>query len=392
RVRENKLDYAPGEPMTFVLEVKNNGQKNTRPYFICWKRTGDDGRVAEGKQDIALGPAVITTSLDRPGFVRIYATIQDEVGSPVKNGAGAIFFDGGAGVEIDKLDSLPEPDDFDLFWEKQKARLAAVPLRSEVNKVRETGDGAIYAVKIDCAGPRPVTGYLTVPANAGAQSLPASVQYFGYTTNPQNMPGIAAGKLVFYVNAHGFELGRDEAYYRQFAQSINTNGRGYAFDSEQNKNPETAYFNGMALRLMRSLEYIKTRPEWNRRDLTVSGGSQGGLQTIWAAGLDPDVTAANPDIPWCCDLGGVTRGRLTGGWRIPYVRGLDYYDPVNFAKRIKCPVTVGRAGLGDYVCPPSGVATFYNNLKCPKRINWFQGSTHGFVPPEPRQIFTRESK
>ncbi|MBS5529908.1 acetylxylan esterase, partial [bacterium] len=69
-----------------------------------------------------------------------------------------------------------------------------------------------------------------------------------------------------------------------------------------------------------------------------------------------------------------------------YVDALGYYDTINHAKRIKCPVEITRAGLGDYTCPPSGVAILYNNIKSPKKIRWFQGSTHGYVPPNPQII------
>ena len=76
--------------------------------------------------------------------------------------------------------------------------------------------------------------------------------------------------------------------------------------------------------------------------------------------------------------------RLSGGWRIKYVPALDYYDPVFMAKRIKkAKVDIIRAGLGDYVCPPSGLAISYNNLATPdKTIRWYQSSDHGFVPHE----------
>ena len=148
----------------------------------------------------------------------------------------------------------------------------------------------------------------------------------------------------------------------------------------------------MALRVMRTLQFVKQLPQWNQEVLVANGGSQGGLQTIWAAGLDPDVTLARIQVPWCCDLGGAKNfQRLTGNWRISYVRALDYYDPINFAKRIKCKVEIIRAGLGDYTCPPSGVAVFYNNLACPKKIIWFQGSDHVYIPPNPQKI-VRESK
>ena len=58
------------------------------------------------------------------------------------------------------------------------------------------------------------------------------------------------------------------------------------------------------------------------------------------------------------------------------------YDPVFFAKRItSTEVYISRAGLGDYICPPSGLAVCYNNLATPrKKMVWVQGSTHGFIP------------
>ena len=117
----------------------------------------------------------------------------------------------------------------------------------------------------------------------------------------------------------------------------------------------------------------------------------GGLQSVWAAGLDPDVSLAKPSIPWCCDIGGRdTLKRLINAWYIHETPALRYYDPVNLAKRISknCKVEIVRAGLGDYCCPPSGVAILFNNIPGPKKINWVQGSTHGYVPPEKHQAFS----
>ena len=119
----------------------------------------------------------------------------------------------------------------------------------------------------------------------------------------------------------------------------------------------------------------------------------GGLQTMWAAGIDPDVSEARPIIPWCCDMGGrKTLGRVSPSWGVDETEAIRYFDPVNFAKRVspKCRVEITRAGLGDYCCPPSGIAVLYNNLKCPKKITWVQGSTHGYVPPEEHQSFSVE--
>jgi cephalosporin-C deacetylase-like acetyl esterase len=139
----------------------------------------------------------------------------------------------------------------------------------------------------------------------------------------------------------------------------------------------------MVMRVLRALEYLKSSPEWDGKNITASGNSQGGLQTMWAAALDQDITVALPAITWCCDLAGTKKAkRIHGSWRIKYVPALDYFDPVFMAKRIKkADVTITRAGLGDYTCPPSGLAISYNNLATPRKtINWYQGSDHGFVP------------
>ena len=53
-------------------------------------------------------------------------------------------------------------------------------------------------------------------------------------------------------------------------------------------------------------------------------------------------------------------------------------------------VEITRAGLGDYCCPPTGLAKMWNNMTCPKKILWVQGSTHGYVPPEKHQDFVLE--
>ncbi|HCG20444.1 MAG TPA: acetylxylan esterase, partial [Verrucomicrobia bacterium] len=129
RTLEDKVFYAPGEKMTFELSLTDAENLPEDVWFIKWTRTGDDGKREEGKSPAsAAKPLVLATSLDRPGFVRIYAELVDRDGKPYRRDetkyrheAGLIFFDGGAGVQPEKLQGVPEPADFDAFWAKQKA-------------------------------------------------------------------------------------------------------------------------------------------------------------------------------------------------------------------------------------------------------------------------------
>ena len=82
-------------------------------------------------------------------------------------------------------------------------------------------------------------------------------------------------------------------------------------------------------------------------------------------------------------------------WGVDWTDAMGYFDPINLAKYVPstCHVTITRAGLGDYTCPPSGLAILYNNLKSPKTINWMQNSTHGYIPPKKYQkVYVIEQK
>ena len=410
---KDPLTYKAGETMVFTLTPQGlDGELEAGAYFLRWKRTGDDGLTESGKVAFTQAPFVYKTSIAKPGFVRLLAEVVNAKGRLVlkqtktsgKNPDGQVaanrherkpkkvFFDGGAAVQPETLAGVPEPADFDAFWKGQKEKLAAVPFKdsAEVKEVRKTKSCTVYQVKIPCAGPRPVTGHLTVPRAAEqGRKFPARITFDGYGGDisrwekaPHDGP---ADEIRLHINAHGYELGKDSDYYSQFAKSIRAGNRSYALAASEHQQPTGCYFEGMTFRVMRGLEYLKSRPEWNGKDLIASGGSQGGLQTAWAAGLDPQVTRANPSVPWCCDMGGnATLGRNPKMWGVDWTPAMGYYDPVNMAKRVPktCFVEIPRAGLGDYTCPPSGVAVYYNNLTCPKKIHWMQGSEHGYQPPD----------
>lgn len=394
--RDDFLAYEPNEEIAFTLTLQGARPFPAGAYFIQWTRTGDDGETRTGREPLsATKPLVVRTRLAKPGFVRLEAKVVDARGRGVA-AKRTVAFDGGAGVQPEKLQSVPEPADFDAFWAARRARLAKVPMKPVVKEHPSRNSKVrILSFTVPCAGPRPVTGTVTVPRNT-SRKYPAHITFHGYgaafvqgipRTGPEN-------EILMFINAHGYELGREKEYYTEFYNSLKCNDRTFALDSTwQNKSTDTAYFGSMIYRIMRALEYLKSFPEWNGRDLIASGGSMGGLQTIWAAGIDSAVTLARPSIPWCCDVGGRdTLGRLRLPAQIAETPALRYFDPVNFAKRIAptCRVEVPRAGLGDYVSPPSGIAVFYNNVRGAKKCTWVQGSDHGYVPRERHQVVVRE--
>ena len=374
--------YKPGEKIEFTLRVLD-GETSIGGKTLKWTRTGDDGKTEKGEGVASESGLKITTSLATPGFVRIQAqafgedgkNLQGYVGGWGANKNGNVFFDGGACVDPEKLQPVQEPADFDDFWKATKAKLAAVPIKADLKEVETKNPKVkLYEVRIDCAGPKSVTGYLTIPANAKEKSLPGIVSFHGYGTGKHSPPGwLNESAITFDINAHGMELGRDDAYYAQLQKDLSN----YCFKNDENTDREKTYYYGMALRVMRALQYVKSRPEWNGKDLQSNGGSQGGLQGLWGAGLDPDVTSSEIWSPWSCDFGGITLGRQRG-WRPDFKDALNYYDPVFHAKRIKAKVHL-VANYGDYTCPPSSVWLVYNNIPLDsKSMQLKQGCTHGY--------------
>jgi len=371
--------YKPGEPIIFTIQLLD-GEQPVSNKKLVWTRTGDDGITTKGEGISSTNGIDITASIDIPGFVRLYVTAFDDNGKKIIGlNDKPIFFDGGACVEPNKLQGAPEPKDFDKFWAQQKAILAETPMEVlEMVEVEGTDSIKVFDVKISCAGKMPVSGYLAMPKNAKSGSLGAEVSFNGYGVKGASKNTWAAkNRISFNINAHGIENGKPAEFYKELSKSKLS---GYGLNIAKNSNHETVYFKDMFLRAMRALEFVKSLPEWNGKELRSVGGSQGGLQCLAATGLDQDVTYCSAWSPWCCDMvGRVEYKRLVGGWYVKPTPVMGYYDPVNFVKRAnpKCELKI-IANLGDYVCPPSGVWIAFNNFPGPKTIVVKQGCEHGY--------------
>ena len=394
---KDPVSYHAGEEIVFtVTPMDLDGPIPPDTYQLWWQYSDESGKFEKGQQPFTEEPFVYRAKLDQPGFVRLEAYVLGPDGKRFETSYRKIFFDGGAGVDVDQLRTLGEkPADFDEFWERQYKRLELVPIKADLIEIESPRPKTTrrWAVRIDCAGLRPVTGYLTVPkAVDEGRHFPARLETVGYGVNMQGPPPQARdNEIVLNINAHGMKLrecGATEADWKALKWEISSHGATYAFNAKQNEDPEVAYFNGMFLRVKRALQYLKTLEGWNGKDLFASGGSQGGMQTIWAAACGEGVTDAWADIPWGCDWysdKARLEGKLpTNKWYVPWTESLGYYECAFLVKRIpkNCRVTIARAGLGDYTCPPRGIAVLWNALECDNAsIRWVQGSTHGHVPP-----------
>lgn len=365
--------YAVREPVAWTIELRGAEAQQVR-YTI--KRNGLTP-IKEGVLPLVDGKATLETRLDEPGalLVELKASAQGKE-------IGALA---GAAVSPEKLKpSAPRPADFDAFWKAKLAELDAVPANPQLEIVDIGNPRIEYArLRMDNIRGSHIYGQLARPKRAGKFPALLIVQWAGvYPLDRSWVTGRAeAGWLALDIMAHDLPIDEPADYYKRVSETSLAN-----YPAIGNDDRDTSYFLRMYLSCYRAAEYLTKRPDWDGRTLVVTGGSQGGMQTIVTAALHPKMTAGIADVPAGCDLDGPEAGRAPG-WPMWYwaTQGKDekkvreaarYYDVVNFAPRVRCPILIGL-GLVDTTCPAAGVFTMANQLRGPKEVVVMPAAGHG---------------
>ncbi len=370
--------------------------------FVCTARLLKDGQPALGTilrctvkwetevvsvRDVVFdgSPVVVSYASDKPGWLYICFQIVDANGDIVQNPGhqivqkrkqAALLYEVGALFDADRIIAKPSrPADFDAFWAGEKARLAALPMVAKLTPCAPPEGFAskveLFSLEVNCLGRYPVTGYLAVPVGAKPKSLPACVEFLSHVWADASAvtactTASEANAVTAYISWHGQPTGLPEKWYEEHQDD-------YYHPLEDIDKPTKWYFHDMYLRVLRALAYMKTRPEWNGKDLVIRGGSLAGIQAITGAALDPDVTLALINAPTGCELNGPDCGRAPG-WvfrkeragnpllhKPDVIQNNAYHDGVNLASLFHCE-TYLSIGLVDEVCFPSCVVAFFNAL------------------------------
>ena len=376
--RDNAL-YQVGETVAFNISV-SDGDTAVTTGELAYELSNDGAhRLDSGTRAIDGKPVSVTGALTIPGFLRCTVVYTDDAGKQYT----AVAAGGFDPLKIPA--SMEPPEDFDAFWAEKKAAQAEVPMNPRLTPVAPKVEGiSAFDLQLDALGGAPVSGYYSRPTDAKAQSLPAVlwVHGAGVRSSAQRDNIAAEGMLVLDINAHGIPNGNPKEFYDDLARGALSDYRHRGREDR-----ETYYFLGMYYRILRALDFLTAQPEWDGKVLITRGSSQGGGQSLVAAGLDPRVTALIANVPAMCDHTSIINGwpRLVprddqGNPDPAVLQASRYFDAMNFTTRTKADALVS-VGFIDNTCRPTSVYAAYNQLRGEKQILNKPLMAHA-VPPE----------
>jgi cephalosporin-C deacetylase len=275
--------------------------------------------------------------------------------------------------------------DFDAFWAETVARVKETPLQAVLHPLAYPVPG-MRVLDLTFAGldGTPVHGWLLLPAVARGP-VPVVVCYHG-AGGSRGEPAhfacwLLAGCAVLTMDfrMQSGLTGSHTGFTTHHAPSWMSMGL---------LDKRAFYFYHTWTDALRLLQLAFQRPELDPARVAVEGGSQGGGAALAMAALEPRVALCMADVPSMCRLEKRVFDRSGGAKNIAaFLRDhpeldeqvcatLSYFDNLNLAARIRCPVLVS-CGLKDPVCPPDTIFAAYNKITAEKEMIAYPFGEHG---------------
>lgn len=275
-----------------------------------------------------------------------------------------------ARVRADQYEvQVERPANFDAFWRELRADLDHTPLNpsAEFDALRSTPEVEVYEIGYDSIDGVRIAGWYCRPAETAIPApYPALLLVPGYISEPTLPKSWAQlGYAAVGVAPRG-KLRSNHQY--------NPGYPGLLTDNITDRN--TYAYRGFYLDAIRAVDFVLSRPEVDSKRVGVHGSSQGGALTVVLAALRNDVIACGaagaPYLTGFMDAAKLTHSQPYEEIN-EYLRQhpdheelvretVSYFDCVNFAPLITCPMLV-YIGLEDDVCPPETGYALVNAMR-----------------------------
>lgn len=380
-IKPGKKDaiFSSDGTVSYKLNVKSTYKKAQDGKLTCIVMTDDSKPVTEISKDFRIGSngtrnVKFKFKAKEPGFYQVkFAFNLSFYDDTIKKVFGI--------NPQDIKPTLHRPADFDVFWQRTLDTLRRIPPQYKIteDKNQSTDEMKVYLVEMHSWGNAIIKGWLTIPTKRTSR-LPVRYRVPGYLVAMH--PSFTEDDFaVFQLNVRGNGNAKS---------AINTNGLQYNLYNIQSR--EKYVYRAVYMDCMRGLDFIMSNAQQFGLDtgrVSLDGGSQGGALAVVVAALDHRIKCVTTEVPLYSDIRDASRiTRLTPPktntpvyYLNNYVkthpsfpferlfRVWDYFDPMNFAQRVQCPVLMG-IGLMDDLCPPSASFGMYNYLATEDKERW----------------------
>ncbi|NLF38546.1 acetylxylan esterase [bacterium] len=283
--------------------------------------------------------------------------------------------------QIKQFEALDVPQtkqpDFDAFWADTLAAVNGKPLDVQGGRI----DYPISRLDVrditysGLDGTR-VKAWLILPPEAKTRNVPCIAAYHG-ASGSRGTPAwftqytsMGCAVVTMDFRMQGGLTGSDTGF-------LGSSKLGWTALGVTDK--RTSYYYHVLTDGLRLLRVAKETQGIDPKRIAVEGGSQGGGTALTMAALDTDVALCLADVPSSCWFEKRLLDRTGGAADIAnfirihpelvddVMKTLSYFDNINLAPRITCPVFVS-CGMKDNVCPPECVYAAYNKITSEKRI------------------------
>ncbi|WP_127529499.1 acetylxylan esterase [Paenibacillus kobensis] len=275
------------------------------------------------------------------------------------------------------LPPLTRQDDFDAFWAATLQQAQDVPLLPERTLIDYPSKHVrVYDISYNGMDETRIRGWLIVPAFADQTTYPCLIHYHGFTASrgepSELMQWAMMGMAVLSVDCRdqGGATGNSAAYSHGFLANVASKGV---------HNKWEYYYRYVYMDCLKAIDFACAQPEINPDQIIIEGGSQGGAIGMAVAALDDRPKLVMVDVPSNSNLvcriegshgafGAVTEYLKRHPEQTDLVMdNLSYFDTMNLADRITCPVLASVA-LKDETCPAQMYFATYNRITSDKEM------------------------
>ncbi len=283
-------------------------------------------------------------------------------------------------VQTDYRSTVHKPQDFDAFWDDVRGQAEAIPLAPEIipEPLRSSDDIEVSQVFYHSLDQVRIAAWYCRPTPR-AEKMPAILFLPGYQMDPPIPKEWARrGYIALSVAPRGK------------LRSLSQFNPGYPNLLTYNLVDRHTYaYRGFYVDAWRGIDFLLSRPEVDSSRIGVTGSSQGGGLAITTAAMRSEVKAAAAGAPYLCgimDAIDLTHTypyeeindylRQYPDCRPAVEETLGYFDGINFADTITCPIIV-NIGLQDNVCPPETGYALFNRIRArDKQLYPYDGHGH----------------